>query len=235
MARILRKRRPKVSWLPTFGTEYGGFASSVRSVGIVVEGDGEHTVGVVPLTWDYPFDPNVALVQETSMADFIGSAYLLRRIVGKAFVMMVPQTDPPNNPNYIMTAMGIFVARADDVNPQVPIGYATGNVESYDPLSDTNSREPWIWRRNWLLGNFDNGVLDAPQSNMLYGYQSALDGPHVDAKTRRFVNDDNRLFLAFAGHAIQDLSGDFDPVQVNLHFDLRLLGNLRRNRGRSAF
>lgn len=229
-----RTRRPRVSWFPVFGRTIDTFPTTMRAVDTITEGDGEHTVAVVPLTWDWPFDENVATQQETSLADFIGSAYLIRRIVGKIFCNYL---DSGAGPEEVVAGAGIFAARADETNPLIPMGYATGGQASYDPLNPFTMREPWIWRRTWILhspanpGQVSNTRPPYPPGNAYYG--SVLDGPHVDAKTRRFVNDDNRLFLALSSHANQIQA--VDPSTVEWFFDLRMLGQLRRNRGTSTF
>lgn len=229
MARI-RRRRTRVSWLPTIPQTIGQVATTRRAFNLVVPPTGTHIVTVVPLTWDYPFDVDVANIAETSMADFIGSAYLLRRVVGKIFTANLSDI---NGPEAIYLGVGLFVAKADSTNPQIPAATA----DNFDPLEPYNMREPWIWRRTWILNNASNPSQASgtrptwPVSNAEYG--SVMDGPHIDAKTRRYINDDNRLWLAAGAHNMA-VTMDQDG-SATVIYDLRFVGSLRRNRGTSAF
>lgn len=161
------------------------------------------------------------------MADFVGSAYTLQRIVGKAFVGRL-SSDTLDLEGPCMTGLGFFVARADATNPNLP----AGALESFDPLLSNNMMEPWIWRRTWILGHaVDLSGVVYPSSSCWYG--SVLDGPHIDSTVKRRINDDDRLWMVMAMGALDDRTEG--NMIANWHIDLRILVTLRKNRNQSAF
>jgi len=228
---VRRRRGPGVQWAPTVIPQVNiaqGNDSWLQFDQNLVWGSG-HTISIFPLTFDYPVDPGTANVATHSMADFVGSAYILKRIVGKAFATQLPLQEGSIGGGTIMVGGGFFVARADQLTPQAP----AGTLESFDPLSDNNMMEPWIWRRTWLLGNPADitGVMN-PSSSGWYG--SVMDGPHIDSKIKRRINDDDRLwFVAAAGQTDDRTAGD--PAIIRWMIDYRLLVTLRKNKNQSAF
>jgi len=132
--------------------------------------------------------------RSTSLADFEGSAYRLRRIVGKLFIGLdqtITQA-PDSRPKNALIGAGFIILKVDE-NTGAPIN-PTAN--SYSPLDNNNLRDPWIWRRTWMLTNdFSNNLTEDyefPRSTTDYG--SVLDGSHIDQKTARRVSDEERLF-----------------------------------------
>jgi len=226
---MAKRRRANVSWLPIYGTELGQNANSFRVIELNMGVAFTHTLGIIPLTFDYPRDPSLSTVQDTSLADFVGSAYLLRRIVGKCFVDYITVE---GQPEAVMVAGAFFVARADPINPDLPVGAATSD-EAYDPLLDDTMTEPWIWRRTWRL---DSNLVITNPTNGLYATNramgSAVDGPHIDAQTMRRVQDDERLWFVLSATS---LFAGSEGAEVSCVLDYRLLGSLRKNKNRSAF
>jgi len=225
-----RRRGPGVQWAPTLIPQVNvpdGNDSWLNYQQSLVFGSG-HTISIFPVTFDFPVDPSTANVATTSMADFVGSAYILKRIVGKAFCVQLAQTETVGG-GLLMCGAGFFVARADQLTPAAP----AGTLESFDPLSDNNMMEPWIWRRTWLLGNpADSTGIMAPSSSAWYG--SVMDGPHIDSRVKRRINDDDRLWFVSAVGQTDDRTGG-DNAIIQWMVDYRLLVTLRKNRNQSAF
>jgi len=253
----MRRRRSKVTWLPTIGTVVGeGLATASGRLiqGFATPVNGAINTELTILTFDTPVDIDTADIPTTTMADVVGSEYMLRRIVGKVFATRVSldqsavDTQPP-----ILLGCGFFVARCNDSGsgggPDTPIGSATPaeRNDNYSPLEADTIREPWIWRRTWVLGKAGQSPLDEeqqvssdqhaanfPASTALYG--SVLDGPHLDAKTMRRVTSDERLF--FAASVMNFPMGAESPLGANtitLYLDYRLVGTLRRAHNRRVF
>lgn len=257
---MYRKRRNRGTWLPTLGTTRSeddtylwGFGTTL-TVPSGANSTDINTV-IIPITADNPTYQGDNVGQSTTMAEAIGNEYFLDRIVGKCFLQYSPALDGTGQVvgGPIICAAGFFVARADDSNPLLPVGANTQAEvrDNYSPLDVDTCREPWIWRRAWVLGTAGSArtaggialnpggwdVAAFPSSNALCG--SVLDGPHVDAKTKRRVGQDDRLFMA--------LSCSFSPFWtdenqtpttagvVNMWFDYRLHGALRRARPGGKF
>lgn len=204
-----RKRKPAVAWLPHVQHDAQDSAVGVwdfaTTVSAVNNGFNTSIFSLVP---DFPGESIRASGTIASLADFEGSAYRLRRIVGKIFLGMQNNlpTAPDTRPIAALCGAGFIVLRVD---PQTgaPL-VATAN--SYSPLINDSTRDPWIWRRTWLLQNdFSGNVQDTqdtwqfPRTNCDYG--SAVDGPHIDARTARIVADEERLFCIVS---TQNISGD---------------------------
>lgn len=157
-----------------------------------------------------------------------------------------------------LVAAGFFVARANDSGSgggeSTPIGSASlqETNDNYSPLYATTVREPWIWRRTWMLGNpselgfaqaFINnntgvgqtllGTSSFPPTTAHYG--SVSDGAHIDAKTARRVTQDERLW--FAVSAVRFPIGTVTVENPNLrgYLDVRLLAGLRKAHNRGVF
>jgi len=257
-----RKRRTKYTWLPNFGTgtPVGGnnYEGNMRFGQLLVKRDAAPYVGIIAVLPDAP--PENFDGSSTNLSNAINSEYVLRRIVGKLFVTYRQSNEDwtlgsvaPIPQGAIVTA-GFFVARASDVSqadPEAyPVGFVDGNsvadFNNYSPQARDTVREPWIWRRTWLLGNnMDKSLTDPtlvgqnpgyaafPSCNMKYG--SVADGPHIDAKTIRRVGNDERLFFAMATQSINATSTPPDNGAIDYVLDVRYLGALRRPRQRGAF
>lgn len=261
-----RRRRFKGTWLPNLGTVDTQASDEIITAGKDIELDISSVnlkpiVGVIPLTQDAPqenqiFTPDVPLVY------FIGNGYALRRIVGKVFAdfrtSVVPTTEnmvAGGQPPAALVTCAFFVARAgdDDENQDLPIdGLATdGLLRNYNPDTPDCIREPWIWRRQWILGNplvkeflddnpatasFNTGLIAAYYPPNTSSYGSVSDGPHIDCRTRRRVSSDDRLWFAAVAQPYPRRSAGYTiPSQVNIHLDYRLFGALRRDRNRGTF
>lgn len=268
----MRRRRPAVTWFPTLGSPVRGtsgeteeFVNGFEFTLIVPAGDDPGAYKTVttafPITFDLPRESN-ATEADTTMADIVGSEYLLRRIVGKLFLQRQATASgqasgnllPDNFPTTLVGA-GFFVARAGTeagIGPDIPSGWDVlnegANFSNFSPLGLDTVREPWIWRRTWLLGsraeigrqtsttsttNWSPAWPEWPSAN--WEYPGVLDGPHIDSKTRRRVTQDDRLwFAASATHIFDTYTGDFTH-SIDGYLDYRLIGSLRKARNRGVF
>lgn len=246
----MRKRRQRVTWFPNTGT-HPSEASAVSGIAFALNYTDAPTnlTGVLPLTFDYPqegsdLDPTV-----DSLSEIVGSEYILKRVVGKMFVHLETSLEDQAT-EAILFGAGLFVARADSINgpngANSPIGTPAQIDSNYGPLAVDTVREPWIWRRTWILGNSSaivhqttGGIV--PGTAALFppttaGYGSVADGPHVDAKVQRRVSQDDRLWLAVSArkYPLSAVDPQF-AVNVRGYFDYRILGSLRKAKNSSAF
>lgn len=254
------KRRTRFTWLPTLGTagpEPGNDNSSGRSFTVAVLPDQSSAVVISPITFDEPREGDDTAISDP-LGTILGNEYFLKRIVGKLFAALQGTRNSGDDPSVHPAALfgaGFFIARANDSQQgsDQPIGSATASErqENYSPLSEDVIREPWIWRRTWILGNppfvlRENQLAaanltaqylpfaNAPSSTMEYG--SVADGPHIDAKTARRIKQDERLFFVVAARSVPGHSDVVNnPVSIHGYLDFRLLGALRKARQGSAF
>jgi len=246
-----RKRRNRGTWLQTLGARldetsdsfFNGFSFSMP-----VDSTQFYTY-IQPVTTDAPSFQGDSVNDQTVMGDVIGNEYFLDRIVGKIHL----QTLAGDSLAPVLVGAGFFVAQADDVTKSIPIGSATALEErsNYCPIEADTVREPWIWRRTWILGAQGNTFYEGlavgdpigtdtafgwPNSNSQYG--SVLDGPHIDAKTKRRVGQEDRLWFAVATSYIPGFvnPGLMEELQTVIGYvDLRLHGALRRSRPSGRF
>lgn len=254
-----RRRRKRYIWLPQLGFQPTN-DDSLDSVIIplttpTIPADGTPSdVTIAPLIPDLPLEQ--VLSTDNQLGDYVGNEYILKRIVGRYFCSAgtVSSAGTANLPVCIAWTLGFFIARADgsgNVTSGLPVGTATAadRARNYGPINPQTTREPWIWRRTWLVspiwqdatthvrvyGNAaGNGTMWFPNNNL---DGSVAEGSHIDAKTARRVSQDDRLWLALQGQAIEVINPSIGgTMSFNNHiFDLRFLGALRRARGRSAF
>lgn len=228
-------RSPRVVWLPA-STEASAIVSSATTLigagSIAIDGPaGSFTTATFPVTVD---QPSSAVATEQSLSDFEGSAYRLRRIVGKIWVGL-EAVDFTNEVPAAIVYAGFIILRVDTNGS--PLGGANNN--NYHPGILESERDPWIWRRSWLLGNPGTdgtpfptlvsfpGFNTAPSGNWQYG--SVADGPHVDAKTARIVSDEERLFLIISATALGGATQE--PAALSILADLRVLASMRSSSG----
>lgn len=258
-----RRRRARYTWLPTLGTagpEGSDDNSSGREFTLLVPEDGSSDVIITPLTFDEPKEGDDLNLASNPLGTILGNEYFIKRIVGKLFATHRQQNNlnaDPSLPGSALFGAGFFIARANDTSqgPDQPIGSQTivERQENYSPLSEDVIREPWIWRRTWVLANlFERFQFvearsaanfaasakefqgrDVPTSTM--GYGSVADGPHIDAKTARRVKQDERLFFVVAARALPTASVVNTNGLIDGYLDFRILGALRKARQGSAF
>jgi hypothetical protein len=240
-----RRRKQRLQWFPTIGTELdqntsfgqspAGRAFSVSGIG---PGAPSKTI-FTPLTFDQPtifeaeaeggVNPN--LINAMSLADWQMQAWRLKRIVGKIFIGATLDDTAANGVFGLLVTAGFIVRNVDS--------------ETGDPRSSTidqavdslqNIQDPWIWRRQWILstrlaqqisGDSD-AVANFPRTTA--GYGSVLDGPHIDAKTNRVIGPEERLFfnVTVTVQPTPSVAGFQDVGHVYGYLDYRLLGGIQR-------
>jgi len=241
---MARRRRTRYTWLPNTGT-VGPAAdtqdtTSGRDFGLLaVPTNGTTVVSILDLLDDDATEDNVT----GPLGPIVNSEYVIRRIVGKVFCS-VGQTNAGATTPAVLLAAGLFVARAEDIDSSggvpLPIGALTQAqaVDNYSPLRVETIREPWIWRRTWVLSNqvstFNEITTQSfPRTNADYG--SVADGPHIDAKTMRRVGNDDRLWMIVAARNYPLNTTGSAGLDVRAFVDYRVLGATRKARNRSAF
>jgi len=235
-----RRRRPLVQWLPVFGD--GGNENNEASIGVRSElqlsGDPDEVrVDAFGLTFDYTDSAETAQAagdDNRTLRDLVsGSAYRLRRIVGKHFAAWYNNSGDSiaARPDAVDLAAGFIVVKTDDSgNPYT-------DFEEVHPLSQDSADDPWIWRRRWLLSTLRAGDSPGGVIGKVWGsafpwattdYHSVADGPHIDQKTARVVGRQERLFFVQAARVISATqSGSFaNPGGLFTMLDYRLLGSL---------
>jgi len=240
-----RRRRSRFQWLPTqglLGTD--GFTPQTEHVSwdefVINPPNSSSTIGEIrDVTFDVPRDNSLTSTNtETSMSDFLRSGYLLRRVVGNVFVHFSnTQGVGGDDLGGVIVTYAMFVARADEVPDAIrPIG-SNGTAEiiqNYGPQNADNVREPYIFVKNWVLGNQSllsarptSGVVRFPITNASYG--SAMEGTFLDQKTLRRVDGDNRLWhiVQARGYPLGEVHSTGSP-EVVLTACLRYLGRPSR-------
>lgn len=256
---VARRRRTRGTWFPNIGTANTGEDNPQgRQFQINFPGGSEQQIVFTHLTFDEPRTDDALGASDASLADVIGSEYVLQRIVGKFFanraaaLTLVGGTERDDQPAVLLSA-GFFVARANDAGSgggiESPIGSASAAElrDNYSPLDLDTTREPWIWRRSWMLGSAAGaGAIEVgagtlasaarafPPSTALCG--SVADGPHIDSKVKRRVAQDQRLwFIVAAVPWPIPTVVDTGTLAVQGYLDYRIFGSLRKARNSSAF
>lgn len=236
-----RRKRPAVAWLPVLGQGEQSARSYVASSTGVLTG-GAISTTIHALLPDYPAEA-AANVQVQSLADYEESGYRLRRIVGKFFVAYDQDLGVDGvtvYPESVLVAAAFIVLK---VEPSTGAPLQAATPLNYSPLLKENVRDPWIWRRTWLLsdsfangGQVETGMSEFPRTNAEYG--SAFDGPHIDARTARRVSAEERLFLVVStqtpGNQLTDNTAGRIRYVMEARYltsPLRVMGN-RRNASR---
>lgn len=238
-----RRRRNRGLWLPIEPTLFGAGETIAAATFHQEQYDapvenGEITPPIsVPVAFDRTFDDDTTSGQSVqTMRDLTeGQDYFLDRIVGKVWGEVGIQDDDPIE---TLLCMAFAILPVSDGQPGAP---ALSN-DSRNPLLAQNVMEPWIWRRTWKLynptveaaGPVGQAVIPiGPATVSQYG--SVMDGGHVDAKTRRRVRHNERLFFVSSAACLFRNDGSPSPNGITVGFDLRIHGALRRHRNKSSF
>lgn len=252
MRRGFRRRKPRVVWLPQPGTDrtrQGAPALGTTQnpawaeFHFTLNVTNEPTTVEVPLVVDQPISADIsstaslAIWRTQTLEKVNQPSYRLRRIVGDCF-FGIAQTAPGNTPvPGFLVEWGIIVRRVDSD------GLAAVDGEDQDIGSIQNNPDPWIFRRNWLIGT--GQIVNAPDGQVVAAFPGTSAGygnaqHHIDQKTARRVGPEERLILnvtcwampSDAGEGIENSSHAFWGV-----FDYRVLGSLSMgsgNRGNST-
>jgi len=265
------RRRPRYTWLPINGiflTATGEFGTANFTGQLSVPADGTAATLIEEITFDSPaaFDSTSGgLTADSNLGDAIANEWFLRRVVGNCFASVPWQRDSDNDPSTaqaINVTAGLFVARAESeaISPATPISSATAGARwnNYGPHALATVREPWIWRRQWILGNpafraradavaAANTTISTPSSSVVgLGAEYPSTNVHyaqgsnqqIDQKTMRRVRDDCRLWSVISAFNTQNVAAIQEvqtATRIFITWDLRLLGALRRARNTGAF
>lgn len=154
-----------------------------------------------------------------TMADF-AFGYSLQRAVGSIFCSVEQQLfiQGENVPYNFMCTAGLMVRRVNDAGD--PNTFSPPDI--FESMSD-----PWIWRRSWALTNqpqaqSSGGYFPYPSNNAAYG--SIREGSHIDAKTRRTIKQEERLFLTLMTTCVGPLT---DPPALQEGYGINWMWNIR--------
>jgi len=233
MARFRRRRR-RFFWLPNLGIagSTSGLAQDEKMswdfLTVTIPGNGTVNTSITDVTFDDPSDTSAAgTTANRPMADFLRSGYMLRRVVGHLFVNFEPIT-AVELIQAVACTFGLFVARADETNDnQIPIGAGNQSEinQNYGPQNNDNVREPYLFRRSWIIGNpLATAVGPSRYPPTSADYPSGLDGSFVDQKTLRRVDGDNRLWAVFSARTFPIGLAHSGNAQMRATFDFRYLG-----------
>lgn len=245
MARRFGRRKPKVLWLPVIGTQRGSAATAGEQYGgqffagdLLLGANHNPTVQFPVVIDDVPPDivGSLATWQSATLLENIQAGYRLRRIVGKCHVgaSLATGGQPATRSACVSVTAGFIVRRVDQGGLSLANSIDTLSSQTINANSD-----PYIWRRNWLLGTgvADPGALEAtvalPHTTALYGGGNA-DGPHIDQKTARIVGPEERLFFEVSFISGLQLTGQDEveeTVRVFIHLDARFLASLKPGAG----
>lgn len=232
------RRRPRVAWLPQdlnnrLGSAPVAATSPADSSTFILSLTGA-ALGVNPDVQFFPLvkDGNTNQVADilTTLSDIENSGYRLRRIVGKLQIMVAQGTAAdPADPSLFVVTLGLIVLKCSNgIAPNIA-------PAAIDPATLQTTEDPWIWRRQWVLSDAQGGAAQnrnifAPTTNLVYGAGS-YDGPHVDAKTARIINQDERLFLVTSVAGADGSAQAPNPGLVIVIGDLRYLATMRTTVG----
>lgn len=250
----MRRRRSRGAWLPPDPTNYINYdgqtpiQDTTSPIIKVVRQTATNNAAAsstvsIPLIGDLNEDivagAGTTQIRNGTLAD-TKVGYSLKRVVGKIWCA-VRQRSIPDGALAAwlwMHTFGIIVRRVDENGD--PIAAFSGNnfADTYDAATD-----PYLWRRQYMLANngeeIGSQIPDPASEGFVFGRIGSngddrpggtFDGPHVDAKTRRTVKSEERLFLDWT---ITALNGS-DPASGTEHiciFDLRFFGRVFTSAG----
>jgi len=234
-----RRRKPAVAWLPHVAHDATGTTSYWYDTQAVSLTASVITTSIYSLVPDYPAEAIRAAGALPSLADFEAGGYRLRRLVGKIFVGMDNEQPSQGNtsPVACLAGAGFIVLRVEE-QTGAPLVTAASH---YSPLDLDATRDPWIWRRTWLLQNDFSGLATAPQAGWQFprtncDYGSVQDGPHIDAKTARRIGAEERLFFVMSNVPLGGTTTQNGLIRYALDYrvlasPIKIIGN-RRNASR---
>lgn len=207
-------------------------------------GQGPINTLIFPVIPDAPAEGDTAATLDPAgvLALAVGTEWFCERIVGSLYVgLQLPDTGVTFPPSALVAA-GFFVARCNDDDSgggqATPIGSASAAERNanYSPLHIDAVREPWMWRKSWLLGGavrVQDGFSEFPTTNAFYG--SIADGPKVDCKSVRRIGQDDRLFFAISTVCLRGPQEGVQPGRIDICLDVRVLGNTRKAKNDGKF
>lgn len=232
-----RKSKPRVCWLQQDLNNRLAVAPAVATSPadpspfiVAFTGPGLTSVNdtqIIPLVKD---EGQSEAVATSSLSDLQNSGYRLRRVVGKLnFLVSQGTAVAAGDPSLFMVTAGMIILRCSNgILPNIA-------PASIDPAVLQTTEDPWMWRRSWILSdNTGAGVVGnnivGPTDNLQYGGGN-MDGPHVDAKVARLVNQDERLFLVVSVAGLNGNAQAANPGLILLVGELRYLASMRTTIG----
>lgn len=259
----IRRRRKAGTWLPILGQPSGETTVDGSTAGFysfaTIPLDGTPTIGMHPLTFDTPQEGNTLSSASDTLAEIIGSEYICKRIVGNVLFHNDTQVSLAlalETPPAILVTAGLFVARAgseqEAAGPDAPVGWSntdlTVDLQNYGPDHPAAIREPWMWRRTWILGctrrldllRASTGLLSYgasvyPDSTAWYG-GGMRDAGQIDVKSRRRVGQDDRLFFIYTARNYPTSTPNVTvPALLDCFLSIRIFGQIVKARNRGSF
>lgn len=235
-----RKRRNRGTWLPldpsilSEGSNAVTYFTTTTAVSDVL-GESPGAAVAVPVAFDVTRQtPNtiVAAGQDVTMRDLTeGQDYFLDRIVGKVDCQFDGNEGTAGDQILdIILGFAFAILPVEDDGQTVALA-----ADDFDPFLSRNTMAPYIWRRTWrLYNNLTPASLITAVPSTIAQYGSVMDGGHVDAKTRRRIRQNERLFFIMQNITLGILGAEA-AGSITWGFDVRLHGALRRNRNTSTF
>jgi len=138
-------------------------------------GQGDINTLILPVIPDAPPQGDTANNDaQGELSIQMGTEWFCERIVGHLFVAYRLPDAGQVVPASVLVTAGFFVARANDASSggglATPIGSASSAERNgnYSPQHIDAIREPWMWRRSWMLGgapNVTEGFSIFPSAN----------------------------------------------------------------------
>lgn len=230
----MRRRRNRGTWLPLDATFYGEetlgrtFFNTTLELPSNTASEGERlAIRATPIAFDVTTDTNS--LGAVNMRDVTeGQEYFLDRVVGKMWASMLQEEG--ENDLTALVCMAMAILPVSDQNPTVP---ELPN-DDMDPLLAQNAMAPWIWRRTWVLSNNAAANTGFFYPNNTGAYGSVMDGGHTDAKTKRRIRKEQRLFHVTSVYTTSVVN-TATTMYLDIGFDLRLHGAMRKARNTSTF
>lgn len=236
-------RRKRRLWFPVEGQESTGvlptgtFDAGLSGV-LTITPAAPHALTIAGLTFDFPADTEQATFDQLpSLADFQSSAWHLDSVIGNVFIGLDRIGDGQrfSEPSTILCAAWIATIQVDS-DTGAPLRQGT-DAFNYSCFLSDNIRDPFVWRRQWVLGNplintQGEAPYPSPWPNSNIGYPSVASGPHFETKSKRFIGTDERLF--FGIEMVDVGSGNLEIVppllasqSLEWRLDYRIVGQMR--------
>lgn len=213
MAFRRRRRKPVVKWLYNPGTAINQSGIVIPNADVLdnpasIELSFATTVGVpttisAPMVVDQPSSEAfsggaLSVFQENTLTLSNDLGYRLRRIVGDLFIGAVAENGQVQGDLCVpgvLVELGFIIRRVDSD------GQPAADGQDQDVGAIQNNSDPWIWRRNYVLGvegafiaptDRPAAILaNFPTNNADYGQSRT----QIDQKTARRVGPEERLFF----------------------------------------
>lgn len=185
-----RRRKYQGRWFPT-DQNYTGYSILLAGTAPVVgflDSLGNWTANANEATFTGAPNPTGLL------ATALVNGFTAKRVVGSIFCAI----GGSGTVGGVVAAAGLTVIRGDSSSNTA--GLPAGD-DSYNPLKEAGAQRRWLWRRVWMLGNFQDGTashgtFNFPTTNA--GYGSVREGTHIDWKGGARVGYGERLAWVFS-------------------------------------